>query len=280
MPELPEVEWVARGLRPIVTGRTITEVECIWPGHIDRPDVAELCARLTGRTITGVQRRGKYLVLTLDSGEFLLIHLRMSGNLMLSNPADPRDKHVHTVFHLAASPAGEPPIELRFQDQRKFGRVYLVHDPQEVLYKLGPEPLDDDFTVEVLRQRLHGRKRLLKPLLLDQTIVAGVGNIYADEALWDARLHPLRRTDTLTDDEITRLHAAIRRALQRGIEHGGSSISIYIRPDGSQGAMQNEFNVYNQTGRPCPRCSTPIEKMFVAGRGTHICPVCQKREDK
>lgn len=272
MPELPEVETTVRALREPLIGATITAVRNTWPRHIAMPTPEELQARIAGRRILGIGRRGKFLVFSLSEGETLIIHLRMTGHLSVVSADTPLDAHTHTIFSL------EGGRELRFRNTRKFGRVYLVRDPQEVLGKLGPEPLEESFTAEALRRMLAGRRRRLKPLLLDQTFIAGVGNIYADEALFHAHLHPLRRTDTLDEEEVVALHAAIQKVLQMGIEREGASIDRYVKPDGTRGSMQDAVAVFQRTGATCYRCGTPIERIIVGGRSTHFCPVCQPLE--
>lgn len=270
MPELPEVETVVRLLRPKLTGRSITRVRCQWPRHIDRPDLGELRNRITGRVIQDITRRGKFILFPLDQGETLIIHLRMSGHLAVVEASFPMDKHSHTVFELDSGQ------ELRFRDTRKFGRVYLVRDSQEVVGKLGPEPLDPAFTVERLQEIVSGRKRMLKPFLLDQSMIAGIGNIYADEALFHARLHPTRRTDSLTRSDVSALHTAIQEVLLQGIAHEGASISTYLKPDGKKGDMQNAFQVFRRSGQSCFRCGGTIQRIIVGSRSTHYCSGCQK----
>ena len=271
MPELPEVETVVRGLRDSLEGRTITGLRTYWPRHIAAPaDTAELKHRLLGSQILSLGRRGKYLLFHLDSPDTLIMHLKMSGNLGVFDAADPLHRHDRTVFEL------DNGQELRFEDMRKFGKVYLVANTETVLGKLGPEPLEDSFTLASFRQRFAGRSRVIKPLLLDQTFVAGVGNIYADEALHQAGIHPQRRADTLTKGEVARLHAAIRAVLQTGIDKQGATLTTYRQPDGRLGGMQNEFAIYDRGGEPCFRCGQPVVKIVVGGRGTHYCPGCQK----
>ena len=270
MPELPEVETFVRALRAPLAGRTITGVRNDWPRHIAVPPPEELTRRITGRRIESVDRRAKYLVFTLSDDETLIIHLKMSGHLSVVPAGTPPDRYAHTVFEL------DDGRELRFRDTRKFGRVYLVHDPVDVLGPLGPEPLTDDFTAEQLAARLSGRKRVLKPLLLDQTFIAGIGNIYADEALFDAGLMPTRRSDTLTAAEIVALHAAIRKVLAMGIDREGASISTYVKADGQMGDMQNAVAVFRRTGQACYTCGGPIERIVLGGRSTHFCPNCQR----
>lgn len=275
MPELPEVETVSRELRegharrgPSVVGAKIVAVRVGWPRSIGAPSPRAFPAQAAGRTIVGVSRRGKYIVFQLDRGA-LLVHLKMSGDLTVVPRAAPADRHAHTVFELSNG------HELRFSDTRKFGRVYLVGDPGDVTGELGPEPLSPEFTAQELARQLKGRRRLLKPLLLDQTFIAGLGNIYADEALHRARLHPLRRGDSLSPAEAKRLWRGIRDALQSGIRHNGASLDWVYRG----GSFQNHFRAYQRTGEPCPRCGTPIRRIQVGQRSTHFCPECQSLEN-
>jgi formamidopyrimidine-DNA glycosylase len=270
MPELPEVETVVRALRQPLIGRTITAVRNNWPRHIGTPTLDELQARICGCRVETIHRRAKYLVFSLTQGETLIVHLKMSGHLAIVAASAPANKHVHTVFEL------DNGQELRFGDTRKFGRVYLVQDPEQILGKLGPEPLEADFTPTVLQERLNGRTRALKPLLLDQQVIAGVGNIYADEALFQAKLHPTRPANTLSNNELKALHEAIQKVLKLGIEREGASIDIYIKPDGTKGDMQNAVMVFHRTGEPCYECGRPVERIVLGGRSTHFCPNCQK----
>lgn len=270
MPELPEVETVVRALRQPLIGRTITGVRNDWPRHISTPTLDELRARIHGCQIQAINRRAKYLVFSLTHGETLIAHLKMSGHLAVVAAEQSADKHVHTVFEL------DNGQELRFRDIRKFGRVYLVQEPDEILGKLGPEPLEPTFTPALLAERINGRTRALKPLLLDQQRLAGVGNIYADEALFYAKLHPTRPANTLNEDEISTLHGAIQKVLNMGIEREGASIELYVKPDGSKGDMQNAVAVFRRTGEPCYECGRPIERIVLGGRSTHFCANCQK----
>jgi formamidopyrimidine-DNA glycosylase len=269
MPELPEVETTVRALREPLVGETFTEARIYWPRHIDRPNPKSFQDRIAGLRVEEIGRRGKYLVFSLSGGETLIIHLRMTGHLSVVARDTPVSPHTHTILGLASGK------ELRFHDTRKFGRVYLVRDPQEVLGKLGPEPLEEDFTPEMLAQRMERRSMRLKPLLLDQSFIAGVGNIYADEALFYARLHPERPADTLNDEEIASLHRAIQKVLRLGIAREGASIDRYRKPDGTRGDMQNAVAVFQRTGESCYRCGTPIKRIVLGGRSTHYCPVCQ-----
>ena len=271
MPELPEVETVVRALRDPLIGRTFSGFVSYWPKQVIKPDdIRELETRLNGRTVSAINRRAKYIVISLDGGaETLIVHLKMTGHLAVVPTSTPVHKHVRNLFHL------EGGDDLRFRDMRKFGRIYLVEDPQEVLSKLGPEPLEDEFTPAMLKENLNGRTRAIKPLLLDQTIVAGIGNIYADEALFGAKIRPTRPANEISDDEFVALHASIRQALQLGIEREGASIDTYVKPDGTKGDMQNAVAVFRRTGSPCYTCHTPIERIVLGGRSTHFCPVCQ-----
>lgn len=270
MPELPEVETVVRGLDPILQGRTIGGVTVRWPRTIGYPEVGEFRQQIAGRRVVSVGRRGKYVVLNLDRG-YLLIHLKMSGRLYVV-PADRAlDKHEHTIFDL------DDGRQLRFRDVRKFGRVYLVDDAEQVTGGLGPEPLDDDLTLEVFRQRLARRSARLKSLLLNQAFLAGLGNIYADEALFQAGLHPLRGAQSLSPAEEARLYEAIRAVLRRAIAGRGTTLSDggYVDAEGEAGAYQDQIAVYGQTGQPCLRCRAPIKRLVIGGRSTHFCPCCQ-----
>ena len=270
MPELPEVETVARGLRAPLIGRSITGVSVDWPRTVARPPVDDLAARVVGRWITLVGRRGKYLIVGLDQG-CLLIHLKMSGRLQVVPADHPPDKHVHLLFDL------DNGQQLRFQDVRKFGRVYAVDDPAEVTAGLGPEPLADDFTLDDFRHLLSRRSGRLKSLLLNQQFLAGLGNIYADEVLFAARLHPLRKANPLTRDEQDRLYHAIRTVLGQAVASRGTTLDDrgYVDARGQPGRYQEQLAVYGRQGEPCHRCQLPIERIVIGGRSAHFCPNCQ-----
>ena len=271
MPELPEVETTVRALREPLIGRSIIDVWNDWPRLIVTPDFDELKYRIHNQTVTAISRRAKYLKFHLTNGEFLIIHLKMSGHLSIVSPSLPRHKHVHTVFYL------DDGNELRFRDMRKFGRVYLVTDPDDLFKKLGPEPLEDAFTPDVLKERLKGRRRIMKTTLLDQHVVAGIGNIYADEALFYAGIHPERRADELTEEDYVKLHAAIQKVLNLGIAREGASIDLYAKPDGTRGDMQNAVAVFRRTGQLCHQCErSNIQRKKLNGRSTHFCPTCQR----
>jgi formamidopyrimidine-DNA glycosylase len=269
MPELPEVESIVQRLRegkettPLL-GRRITGVSLHWPRHIVQPSVSTFRKRIKGRVINDVRRRGKYLIFELDEGN-LLIHLRMSGDLTINPTEEPRGPYEHTIFYL------DKPWQLRFSDARKFGLIYYVNDPGSILNQLGPEPLDSSFTSDRLARMLKKHHRMLKPLLLDQSFLAGLGNIYTDEALHYAGLHPQIRSDTLSSEQVEKLWHGIQITLREGLRQNGASIDWVYRG----GNFQNHFRVYQRTGEPCPICSTPIERIVVGQRGTHICPNCQ-----
>lgn len=269
MPELPEVETTANALRPDLLGRCVTEVRILWEGAIAVPSPAEFVRRLRGRRILEVGRRGKYILFSLEGGESLIVHLRMTGHLGIVPAAEPVSRHARLILAL------DNGRELRFRDTRKFGRAYLVADPEEVLGPLGPEPLSDGFTPEALAARLGRRAAPIKSLLLDQRVLAGIGNIYADEALFYAGVHPQRPGKSLTPPEVGRLHGAIRHVLAEAIADGGTSLDAYRRPDGSRGEHAARLAVFRKAGLPCPRCQTPIARIVLGGRSTHFCPRCQ-----
>ncbi|MBN1180295.1 MAG: bifunctional DNA-formamidopyrimidine glycosylase/DNA-(apurinic or apyrimidinic site) lyase [Anaerolineae bacterium] len=273
MPELPEVETVARGLRDTLVGRTFKSVGVRWARTVAAPALEAFAARLTGRRVVDVGRRGKWLFIALDDGEYLLVHLRMSGRLQVEAAGAAEDPHLRVLFRL------DDGRQLRFSDQRKFGRMVLVADPAQVVGDLGPEPLEPDFTPEWLAEALGRRRGRLKPLLLDQRFVAGLGNIYTDEALWRARLHPLRLAHTLDEDEARRLHQAIRGVLEEAIANQGTTLEDagYVGVNGMPGEFAARLAVYGRVGEPCPRCGVPVEKMTVGQRGTSFCPRCQPR---
>lgn len=276
MPELPEVETVVRGLRHPLIGRTITGFWFDWSRIIGSPDPAQFEARVIGQTFRRIERRAKYIVCHLDD-DLLIVHLKMTGRLYVAqaDSASPDDRWLHVKFPL------DNGQELRFSDARKFGKVYLAHTLESIgggAARLGPEPLEDDFTVAMFQARLADRSSALKAVLLDQSFIAGVGNIYADEALFRAKLHPLRKANTLTPDEAHLLYQTIRDALNAGIDHEGASINWYRKPDGTQGESQKHFYAYGRDGQPCLTCGTPLLKIRVAQRGTHYCPFCQPLE--
>jgi len=304
MPELPEVEFTARQLRASVVGATISEARVFWERTIGHPSLPDFLAEVAGRRIEGVRRRGKYLLIDLSGDLLLSIHRRMTGNFLLLPPGWEIDTSLREHDPAAWSTKG-PTIRmvasngtsyskellycracflfedgrcLLFTDPRKFGRIELWPRSQEdaALQGLGPEPLGADFSPERFRTALAGRRVTIKQALLDQTLVAGVGNIYADEALFYANIHPRRRADSLSQDEATLLQQGVVSVLTRGIEHGGTSFNDYRDLWGEAGDNYNHVHVYHQEGKPCSRCGTPIERIVIAQRSTHYCPNCQK----
>jgi formamidopyrimidine-DNA glycosylase len=288
MPELPEVETVRIGLSKLVIGKTIASVEFDWPKSFPNAD-ADVAEFLVGATIANVERRAKVLLVELSSKYSLVIHLKMTGQLVyrsktvdfgaghpsasLVNPLPDKSTRVTLTF--------TDKSRLFFNDQRKFGWVRLlptVEVPQlDFFQKVGPEPLSDDFTWQNMRERLLRRRNTnVKAALLDQTVVAGVGNIYADESLWGAKIHPITMVRALTDKEFKALHKALREVLRLSIDKGGSSSHTYVDAEGNKGSYMTFANVFRREGQACPRCGTIIVKTRVAGRGTHLCPFCQK----
>jgi formamidopyrimidine-DNA glycosylase len=270
VPELPEVETVARELDELLANRTFTGATVYWSRTLAHPSVDEFQQALPGRRVLSVARRGKYVVLNLDRG-YLLVHLKMSGRLRVCPGGEPLDKHIHAVLTL------DDGRQLCFHDVRKFGRMYLVSGIEEVTTSLGPEPLDDDFSLDDFCRLLERRSGRLKSLLLNQEFLAGVGNIYADESLFAARLHPLRKADSLSPDEQARLYHAIRSVLCRAVESRGTTLDDggYRDASGRSGAFQAQIAVYGRTGLPCLVCDTPVERLVLGGRSTHFCPQCQ-----
>jgi formamidopyrimidine-DNA glycosylase len=273
VPELPEVESIRAQLDPLLRGRRLERVEIRDP-RLTRPlDPAAVARALEGERVASVDRRGKYLIIRFESGRSLLIHLRMTGNFRVTLGGEPADHpHERAVVRL------DDGSDVSYRDMRRFGTWLLVDDHELEPYlaeRIGSEPLQTSFARATLAKRLVGRRAPIKAALLDQRTVAGLGNIYADEALWRARIHPLRPAGELDADEIAVLHRGVRAALRMGISRQGATLSNYATPDGERGGMQDEFKVYGRVGEPCPRCGTPIEKIRAAGRGTSYCPSCQ-----
>ncbi len=272
MPELPEVEIAARSLAAQILNQQISAVEKLdWERMVETPDLPTFLASLVGRRIHAVGRRAKWLLLTLDAGWTLALHLRMSGSISVQNATAVPNRYTHLVLAL------DDGRRIFFEDQRKFGRARLL-DPAGLALldaSLGPEPLSTDFTAAELAQMLTGRQTRLKPLLLNQAFIAGLGNIYVDESLWLARLHPGRPASSLDATEVERLYTTIRAVLEQGIQNQGSTLRNYRNGYGERGQNQEHFAVYDRKGYPCLRCGTPIERIAMAQRGTHICPTCQ-----
>jgi formamidopyrimidine-DNA glycosylase len=295
MPELPEVETVARDLQRWVAGATIRDAAVQWARTIRHPQPPErFAAEIAGATIRRVSRRAKTVLIHFEDGRVMTVALRMTGALIVTETGTPADPYARVVFRLADG------RELRYRDIRKFGRIGLwpggglrsvgagrgsrsrrvAEDGRryrigEVFSGHGPEPLARGFTVERLRERLAPRSARIKTLLLDQSFIAGVGNIYADEALWRARIHPLRAADTLDPDEVRRLHRAVRQVLRQGIANRGASFSDYVGADGRPGDNAERLSVYRRTEQPCYRCGRRIERIVLGQRSTHFCPRCQ-----
>lgn len=270
MPELPEVETICialrnggRGGEPII-GRKVEGSHLLWKGSLAEPTPIEFHKRILGQIVKDVGRRGKFIMMKF-SNDTLLIHLRMSGDIVIEEQTEPVATHHRMMLDMDGD------IRLAFNDTRKFGRIWLVADPQTIVGNLGPEPLNGDFNAEDLHRRLLSHSRQLKPLLLDQSFIAGLGNIYTDEALHRAKLHPLLISNTLDISQTERLWSSIREVLEEGIRRQGASIDWIYRG----GDFQNYFAVYQRTGDPCPTCGEPIQRILVGQRGTHYCVNCQ-----
>ena len=267
MPELPEVETIKNELSPWVVGQSFTEVTILDAKLVCGGSAEEVCRGLIGQRVEGVERRGKYLIFHLANGRSLIIHLRMTGSLLL-NPQEV-NRYARAVFHLSNGHC------FVFNDRRRLGKMWLVDDANTIICKLGPEPLDKRFTPGVLGQRLSRHHIPIKAALLNQCIVAGIGNMYADEALFAARIHPLRKADDLSREEVRTLHNDIRRILQAAIGSKGASVDTYVRPEGELGMAHFDFKVAHRGGEPCPVCGCVIERVPVQNRGTCFCPRCQ-----
>lgn len=275
MPELPEVQTVVDHLAGAgLVGRRISAAKVYWAKTIALSSAREFCRQIRGRTVLAINRRAKYIVFVLDHDQYLLIHLRMTGRLRLTSSAGRRTNHVRVILEL------DDGRRLMFQDTRKFGRLYLTPTPEMIMGRLGPEPLAAAFSARFLARQLGRRRRQIKPLLIDQSFLAGLGNIYVDEALWAASIHPQRRANTLDWSEIKALHRSIRRVLRQGIRNSGTSLGSgrgnFVTPDKKGGGNQSRLKVFQQTGSPCPRCGRAIQRIIVAQRGSHVCGQCQQ----
>ncbi len=289
MPELPEVETVCRQLEPELAGRRIERLEVLDERWSRPVSPAELAAAVGGRTIRGLGRRGKYLLLALDGAQTLVMHLRMTGNLVLVEGGEKLDpsqgrrlyegERSTSARHLRARFRLDDGRELWFTDPRRFGEAFLIDDADlpRRFERLGVEPLSEAFTPELLGELAAGRTAPLKSFLLDQSRIAGVGNIYADEALFRARLHPLSPAGSMRPEHLVALRDAVVAALRAGIDGGGASIDDYRDGRGEKGMMQDEFLVHTREGEPCPACGGPIARIVVSGRSTYYCPSCQVR---
>lgn len=275
MPELPEVQTIVDDLNALdLFHLPITATRIFWPRVLAVPSPQAFQRQMKGKTIARVWRRGKYIVFDISEGGSLLIHLRMSGRLHWVLSGTERSRHEQVILHFKNG------WELRFYDPRKFGRCYWVEDSNCILGSLGPEPLEPQFTLKVFKERLNARRRRLKPLLLDQSIIAGLGNIYVDEALWESRIHPNRMPASLLLPEMRALHRSIPKVLKRGLKNFGTTLgngkaNFYSISKG-EGRNRSRLKVFRRTGFPCPRCQTVIERLIVSQRSTHICPQCQR----
>lgn len=273
MPELPEVETVRRTLEKLIVGRPIAKVTVKLPRIVQKIEPEEFCHALEGQTIREIGRRGKYLRLIMDDLT-LVSHLRMEGRYGVYDADEAVEQHTHVFFRF------EDGKELRYKDVRQFGTMELFQKGSELvsppLSRLGLEPLEPSFTLKAMKKVLAHRNGQIKPLLLDQSYIAGIGNIYVDESLFRARIHPQRRADTLTAAEWRRLHAALVATLQEAVDAGGSSIKSYVNGQGEMGMFQQQLAVYGRKDEPCHTCGKPIQKIALGGRGTHFCVRCQK----
>lgn len=275
MPELPEVETVKRTLQRLVIGKTIEKVDVYWAKIIQLPDDVDIFkSMLIGETIHDIERRGKFLRFILDH-YVLVSHLRMEGKYRLEEKSTPKDKHTHVIFAFTDG------TELRYRDVRKFGTMHLFEKGAEweapPLDHLGPEPFDDELNEKYLQAVFKKTERTIKAVLLDQTVLVGLGNIYVDEALFRAGIHPSTKANKLTHIQIKTLTQSIKETLGEAVEMGGSSVRTYLNSQGEMGMFQQKLFVYDREGEPCKRCGTMIEKIREAGRGTHFCPACQRR---
>ncbi len=273
MPELPEVETVVRTLRPRIVGRTVGRIDLLWKPLLRR-GTSRALKSLEGKSISSVERRGKMVMIGFAEGGLLVFHLKMTGQLFITSHDDPADKHLRLIIGFR-----DVSMELRFRDIRKFGFMLCLGPSKEgsacrELGSLGPEPLD--ITPAEFARLFAGRKAAIKALLLDQTVIAGIGNIYADESLFDARIHPSTRVSDLGPEDLARLGRSVGRILRRAIKAGGSTIRDYVDGEGRSGNYQSSHKVYGREGAPCPGCGTSLERAKVAGRSSFFCPKCQK----
>ena len=273
MPELPEVETVRRTLAKRIIGEVIADVDVRFPGCIEGNDVEFFREKVRGRKIVDVLRRAKYLLIQLDDGAAIVVHLRMTGRLTaVQGAADRNGSHLRVDFAFTSG------LHMQFHDQRKFGRIGWYESEVEVgaRIKVGPDPTEEDFHAADLARIVSGRKRPIKSLLLDQSLIGGLGNIYADESLFRARIAPDRPADSLSDGEVEALHGAVRDVLYEGLRHKGTSLRDYVDGDGRKGTFQERLKVYAREGKPCVECESPIVRVKLAGRSAYFCPRCQQ----
>lgn len=274
MPELPEVETIRGTLERLVLQKQIKDVSIYWPNIIKYPDdTQKFQILLRDETIEKIARRGKFLLFYLT--DYVLVsHLRMEGKYRVVPAEEKRDKHTHVIFHLTDG------TDLRYRDVRKFGTMHVFPIGEELkvkpLNQLAPDPFEDAFTIDYLQQKLAKTTRRIKAVLLDQTVVAGLGNIYVDEVLFLAKIHPETRAHTLSREQVATIWKYAREVLAEAVKRGGTTIRSYVDGEGEMGMFQQELFAYGQEGNPCQHCQTEIEKIKVAGRGTHICPTCQR----
>ncbi|MGM8366268.1 DNA-formamidopyrimidine glycosylase [Virgibacillus sp. W0181] len=274
MPELPEVETIKNTLQQLVRNKTIKDVTVYWPNIIKHPDdLNHFKHLLVGQTIKSINRKGKFLLFHLD--DYVLVsHLRMEGKYSVQQSEEPLTKHTHVIFSLTNGQ------ELRYNDVRKFGTMHLFPNGKELVGKplsqLGPDPFEQTFTLEYLWNKLKKTERTIKAVLLDQTVVSGLGNIYVDEVLFKAKIHPLKIASIISKQEAKAIKLHAQAVLEDAVKQGGTTIRSYVNGEGEMGMFQQELFVYGQVDEPCKQCATPIMKMKVAGRGTHVCPKCQK----
>ncbi len=275
MPELPEVETIKEHLEELVVGAEVERAEVLYRNLVEQPSVEEFEHRLSGVKITGARRRAKHLIVGFDSGDSLVLQLKIGGQLLLVPPVEEPTKNLMLVLHLDGD------LRLFLRDETEFTRARLLDEQelQERLSGLGPEPFSEEFTTGYLNGKIGSRRAQIKSLLLNQKVVAGIGNIYMDEILFDARLHPRRKANTLTDEEWTALHRAIRKNLAAGIEHRGTTVRLYFDVLGRPGDHQNHLRVFEKHGNPCPGgCGGKVIREKVGGRATHYCPSCQSED--
>lgn len=276
MPELPEVETIRQTLKQLVINKTIEDVTVYWSNIIKHPDdYQEFKQMLIGQTINDINRKGKFLLFILDDYT-LVSHLRMEGKYRVRDKSEPIEKHTHVIFHLNNDE------ELRYNDVRKFGTMHLFKRGTELTVKplktLGPDPFESDYTFDYVYERLNKTTRVIKAALLDQSIIAGLGNIYVDEVLFETNIHPETRSNELTKEQIEQIKQSSHSVLQKAVAQGGTTIRSYVDGEGEMGMFQQQLFVYGQEGEPCQHCQTEIIKLKVAGRGTHICPTCQSEK--
>jgi len=274
MPELPEVQTMVDDLNRVdLIGHCVDRLQVRWQAMVSGMTVQQFCNTMKGQRICSIGRRAKYLVIGMSQGDTLIVHLRMTGRFQLALTGKSPTKHVHIIMDL------DDNRSLWFHDTRKFGRFYLTRQPDFLLGSLGPEPMSPQFKALTLHRLLSSRDRQIKPLLLDQTAIAGLGNIYVDEALWSAKIHPQKKASTLSDEQVRSLHRAIRHVLRQGLKHAGTTLGNglgnFYSIGREQGQNRNHLKVFRRTGSPCPRCRDSIVKLRVGQRGTHICPSCQ-----